>query len=107
MLMSDDNISHIDLYKRILSDSTIRSQRFLRRYDKQTIRSNYGTLVEILNQEQYISMKTAGPGSERESSSIRNVDVFKFLRFYKGFKDHLLDVRGRIIISRLSILKNP
>jgi hypothetical protein len=52
-------------------------------------------------------MKRAGSGSERESSNIKNIDVFKFLRFYSGFKDHLEDVRSRIFVSKTSILKNP
>jgi hypothetical protein len=81
MLMSDDFVTDRSLFTRILSDSTIRPQRYLRLYHKKLIRSNRSLLVEILNEERHVSMKVGGAGSERESHAINNVDIFKYLLY--------------------------
>jgi hypothetical protein len=106
MLMGDDSVTTKDLIKRVLSDSTIRSRRYLRLYHKNLIRSNKSLLIQVLNQESYASVKNWAD-SETELTAINNVDIFKYLRYYKGFKDHLEDVRSRVIITRYSILSNP
>jgi hypothetical protein len=77
-------------------------------YYKRLIRSRIGIFKDILKEEVSINMRSLEPIDERmNSSSFNTVDDFKFLRSYKGFKDHLLDVKSSYIITKASILKNP